>query len=110
MATLVKNFSPALQSSSSLTLSARYNRLIETLKFSYYGIIAMTMTIGSCLGAIATMYVFQNDAALWQFVLALGIAMANNVAAISQAPMKWVANIFILNVIINTIIIIANLG
>jgi hypothetical protein len=86
----------------------RYNSFIEKLKFSYYGIIAMTITAGSCLGGIATMYVFENDAPLWQFILALGISMANNVAAIAQAPIKWVVNIFALNVIINAIIIIAN--
>ena len=108
MATLAKTFNQSHANSNELSLSARYNLFIEKLKFSYYGIITMTMTIGSCLGGIATMYVFQNDAPLWQFVLAVGISMANNVAAISQASMKWVVNIFMLNVIINSILIIAN--
>ena len=110
MATLAKNISPALQSSISLTLSDRYNQFIEKIKFSYYGIITMTMIIGSCLGGIATMYVFQNDAPIWQFCLVTAISMGNNVAAISQAPMKWVVNMFTLNVIINTILILVNLG
>jgi hypothetical protein len=110
MATLTKNFSPALERTNSISLSSRYDQWIETIKFSYYGIISMTMIIGSCLGGIATMYVFQNDAPIWQFVLATAISMANNVAAISQAPMKWVVNIFALTVIINAILIIANLG
>ena len=110
MATLAKNFSPALHSSNTLSLSSRYYQFIESIKFSYYGIITMTMTIGSCLGGIAAMYVLQNDAPLWQLALTVMISMANNVAAISQASMKWVANIFILNVVINAILIIANLG
>jgi hypothetical protein len=109
MATIAKNFNPALQSTHSVSLSERYNQFIEKIKFSYYGIITMTMIIGSCLGGIATMYVFQNDAPIWQFCVITAISMTNNVAAISQAPMKWVVNVFVLNILINSIFIIANL-
>jgi hypothetical protein len=107
MATLAKTFHHE-HSVKSMNLTERYNQFTESLKFSYYGIITMTMTIGSCLGAIATMYVFENNAALWQFVLALTISMANNVAAISQASIKWVVNLFILNVVLNSLIILVN--
>lgn len=86
-----------------------YAKLIEKAEFSYFGIIAMTITIGSILGGIATMFVFQNDAPTWQLGVAMMISMANNVAAIGQAPTKWVVNIFALCVVLNLLIIAINL-
>ena len=38
-----------------------YAKFIEKAEFSYFGIIAMTITFGSIIGGIATMFVFQND-------------------------------------------------
>ncbi len=86
-----------------------YAKLIEKAQFSYFGIIAMTITIGSILGGIAAMFVFQNDAPTWQLGVAMMVSMANNVAAIGQAPTKWVVNIFALCVVLNLLIIAVNL-
>ena len=88
--------------------SSAYDRLIENLKFSYYGLISMTILIGSILGAIAAMFVFENDAPFWQFIVALYCAMANLVASIAQAPTKWVVNLFILSTVLSTILIAIN--
>lgn len=98
--------------SDALTSSANggwYTQLIEKAKFSYFGIIAMTITIGSVLGGIAAMYVLQNGAPIGELALCMGVAMANNVAAIGQAPVKWVINIFALCVVVNALLIIINL-
>lgn len=86
-----------------------YARLIKNLEFSYFGLIAMTITIGSVIGGIAAMYIFQNDAPIWQLGLCMAGAMANNVAAIGQAPTKWVVNIFALNFVVATFFILINL-
>lgn len=86
-----------------------YAKLIAKAEFSYFGIIAMTITIGSILGGIAAMFVFQNDAPTWQLGVAMMVSMANNVAAIGQAPAKWVVNIFALCVVLNLMIIAINL-
>jgi len=86
-----------------------YAKLIEKAQFSYFGIIAMTITIGSILGGVAAMFVFQNDAPTWQLGVAMMVSMANNVAAIGQAPTKWVVNIFALCVVLNLLIIAINL-
>lgn len=97
------------QSQADLSSGSRYDKLIEDFKFSYFGLISMTILIGSIVGGIATMYVFENGAPFWQFVIGLAVSMANLVAAISQAPTKWVINLFALSVIVNTILVIANM-
>lgn len=86
-----------------------YAKLIEKAEFSYFGLISMTISIGSILGGIAAMFVFQNDAPTWQLGVAMMVSMANNVAAIGQAPTKWVVNIFALCVVLNLLIIAINL-
>ena len=86
-----------------------YARLIKKLEFSYFGLIAMTITIGSVIGGIAAMYIFKNDAPIWQLGLCMAGAMANNVAAIGQAPTKWVVNIFVANFLIAVLFILINM-
>lgn len=89
--------------------ASAYDRWIEKLKFSHFGIISMTILIGSILGGIASMYVFQNHAPFWQFIVGLYCAMANLVASIAQAPTKWVVNLFFLSTAVSTLLILINL-
>jgi len=106
MTTLTKTY--AHQHTDSVSLLERYNNLMNKLQFSYFGLISMAILIGSILGGIAAMYVFEHDAPLWQFILCLGFSMMNNVFAISQAPVKWVFNTFVLTVLVNSFLIILN--
>lgn len=85
-----------------------YSKLISKLEFSYFGLIAMTISIGSIIGGIAAMYIFENNAPIWQLGLCMMGAMANNVAAIGQAPTRWVVNIFLANFAIATLLILMN--
>jgi hypothetical protein len=89
--------------------ASAYDRLIENLNFSYFGLISMTILIGSIMGAIASMFVFQNNAPFWQFIVALYCAMANLVASIAQAPTKWVVNLFLLSTAVSSLLIVINL-
>jgi hypothetical protein len=106
MATLAKTFHHEHSGVKSMSLTERYNHFIEHLKFSHFGLISMTILIGSILGAIASMYVFQSGAPFWQFIVCLYAAMANLVASIAQAPTKWVLNIFVVSTAINTFFIL----
>jgi hypothetical protein len=106
MTTLTKNYTH--QNANSINLNWRYNKLIDKLQFSYFGLISMTILIGSILGGIAAMYVFENNAPMWQFILCLGFSTMNNVFAISQAPVKLVFNTFTLTVLVNILLIILN--
>lgn len=85
-----------------------YGKLIKKLEFSYFGMIAMTISIGSIIGGIAAMYIFQNDAPIWQLGICMAFAMANNVAAIGQAPTRWVANIFLATCLVEAVLILVN--
>jgi len=106
MSTITKTFNQS--ASANLSLGARYNKFIEDLKFSHFGLISMTILIGSIMGGIAAMFVFENHAPTWQFIVGLSASMANLVASIAQAPTKWVFNLFVLSLIVNTLLILAN--
>ena len=85
-----------------------YGKLVQKLEFSYFGLIAMTISVGSIIGGIAAMYVMEHNAPIWQLGLAMAGAMANNVSAIGQAPTRWVLNIFLANLTVCTLLILAN--
>jgi MFS family permease len=106
MSTLTKTYTQ--QNTSSASLSERYNKLIDKLQFSYFGLISMTILIGSIIGGIAAMYIFENNAPMWQFIFCIGFSTMNNVFAISQAPVKWVFNTFVLTVLVNVLLISIN--
>lgn len=108
MTTMPGSFSESQKITASVSSASRYDKLIEDLKFSYFGLISMTLLIGSIMGGIAAMFVFESGAPFWQFIVGLAFTMANLVAAISQAPTKWVFNLFVLSIIVNTILILVN--
>lgn len=89
-------------------ITKSYNQLIDQLNFSYFGLISMTILIGSILGGITAMTVLQNDAPIWELILCMSVAMTNNVVAIGQATTKWIVNLFILEVVVCTILILVN--
>lgn len=107
MSTITKTYSN--ENTNSISLNARYNKLIDKLQFSYFGLISMTILIGSIIGGVAAMYIFENDAPMWQFIFCIGFSTMNNVFAISQAPVKWVFNTFVLTVLVNALLITINL-
>lgn len=109
MATLTKSYGRQAQNAESSALFTRYDKFIEGLKFSHFGLISMSILIGSCAGGIASMYVFMNGAPFWQFLLGLAVSMTNLVASIAQAPTKWVFNFFVLSLLINALLILSNL-
>ncbi|MCX8080369.1 MAG: hypothetical protein N3F09_03935 [Bacteroidia bacterium] len=71
-----------------------FKNFTEAIQFSYFGVISFTITVGSCLGGITAMYLFQNKAPVWMIALSIVAAMANNVAAIAQVPAKWLIRVF----------------
>jgi len=79
MTTLTKTYTH--QHTDSVSLTGRYNKLIEKLQFSYFGLISMTILVGSILGGIAAMYVFKNDAPMWQFIFCLGFSTVESPTA-----------------------------
>ena len=108
MTTYAKSYSQ--QSEASLNTSmGSYDLLIEKLKFNHFALISMAILIGSCAGGIAAMFVFMSGAPLWQFILGLGVSMANLIACIGQAPTKWVFNLLVLSIVVNALLIISHI-
>lgn len=87
---------------------AHYNKIIEELEGVYFGFIAMAIAIGSALGGISLMYLFENHAPLWEMVIAIVFSLTNNILAILQFHARWVLDFFLLNLIVNGILIIIN--
>lgn len=109
MATVTKTQEHSTHSERSLSLGQRYDLFIERLKFSHFALVSMAILVGSCVGGIATMFVFENNSPIWQFLLAVGFSMANLVAAISQAPTKWVFNLLLASLLVSSVLIFINL-
>ncbi len=106
MTTIAKTFNESKVTS--LPVINSYNRLIEKLHFSYFGLISMTILIGSCIGGIAAMYILKDNAPIWQLCINIYLTMASNIAAIGQAPTKWVVNLFGLSVLANIMLLLAH--
>jgi hypothetical protein len=68
----------------------------------------MTILIGSILGGITAMTILKNDAPTLELILCMSVAMINNVVAIGQAPTKWIVNLFALEVVVCTLLILVN--
>lgn len=108
METTLTSKSAIIGNVKSSELSA-YDKLIKKLDFSYFGLISMTILIGSIISGIAAMYILQNNAPIWQLGVCMALAMANNVSAIGQAPTKWIVNLFAACVLVNAVLILVNL-
>jgi hypothetical protein len=87
---------------------AYYHNLINELEGVYFGLISMTIAIGSAIGGISLMYAFENHAPIWQAIIGISLSLINNIVAILQLNTRWVLDIFILNIIVNGILIAIN--
>lgn len=80
-------------------------RIISNPK-NYFGIMALTMTIGSCWGGIVAMYVLMTDAPAWVLLTNVLAAMMNNVAAIAQVEYKLMMRLFYASLIVNLFVLL----
>lgn len=109
MTTFTKSYNLSHSDVNTLPSNSLYARLIKRLEFSYFGLIAMSILISSCLGGITTMQIFEHDAPLIEFILSVSFTMTVLVACLSQAPAKWIVNLFTLSILVNTVLLIINL-
>jgi hypothetical protein len=86
----------------------KYDDFIKKNQSNYFSFIAMTILVGSIWGGVAAMFIDKANAPIWMLALNVGMAMANNIVAIGQAPLKWVLNIFIANMVVNAILMALN--
>jgi hypothetical protein len=86
----------------------KYDTFIQKNQSNYFSFIAMTILVGSIWGGIAAMFIDKGNAPVWQLAINVGISMAVNVAAIGQAPLKWVMNLFIASIVVNAALMAMN--
>lgn len=98
-----------LSTGKTTTSKSKYELWIESLNFSYFGIITMTILVGSIIGGIAAAVILSNNAPIWQLGACAAVSMANNAAGIGQAPTKWIVNLFFVSIIANGILIMMNI-
>jgi len=85
------------------------NKAIEDLEFSRYGVMAFTITFGSCWGSVAIYFMSQANAPFWQLGLCGGISMFSNAMAIGLAPMRVLVWSFIAGVVVNAALMMLNM-
>ncbi|MFN6039464.1 MAG: hypothetical protein ACK452_13425 [Bacteroidota bacterium] len=87
----------------------KYNYFLKSNESNYFSFIAMTILIGSIWGGLAAMLIDKNNAPVWQLALNVSFSMLSNVIAIGQAPFKWMFNIFLFTMLINTVLMLMNI-
>jgi hypothetical protein len=72
------------------------------------GLMAILITLQSCVGSIACMYVLQNDASEVWLALCAAITMGANAVLIAQASAKLCLITLYLSLAVNTLLIVFN--
>lgn len=86
-----------------------FNHQATKFEEARFGWMAIAITIQSCLGSIACMFILQNNASDIMLALCAAITMACNAMFIALAPGKWCLGSFYLSVFLNVIFILLNI-
>ena len=91
------------------TLATLFDKHALWFEEARFPLMTLMMTLQSCIGSIACMYIFQNNASDIMFIICAVITMAANAMFISQAPAKICLVAFYISLIGNTAFILMNL-
>jgi len=108
MTTLSKTYHPSRTADKVHSLKWKYGSFMKKLESGHFALVSLAIAVSSCLGGISIMKIFQNDAPLWQLVVCVGLTTGNLVVCTSQNSTRWVATLFALNVLANTVLILIN--
>ena len=89
-------------------LNKWFTKQANTFEATRFGMMAIYITVQSCVGAVAAMYILQNNAHVLFLATAACITMASNAVFIAQGSGKLCLVFFYLCMLINTAMIIAN--
>ncbi len=80
-------------------------KLDELAQNAYYGMISMSILIGSVIGGIMAMFALEKNSI---FLMAFGLifTMANLILGIVQAPAKWIVRGLLTSLLVNIFIIL----
>lgn len=85
----------------------KFNQQVAQFDTASYGMMGFYLTLQSCLGGIACMYLLMSYVPVWVMMPCAMVTMLCNALLISQASTKWSVILFDLSIIINTFYIIA---
>lgn len=85
-----------------------FNRQVQKFENARFGWMTIYITMQSCLGSIACMYILQNKASDVMLASCAAITMACNAIFIAQGPGKWCLLSFYTSIIINSFFILIN--
>ena len=87
----------------------KLNHWMDNMENNRFGIMAVTITLGTCWASVAVLLELGMDVSINQLFLSTVVAMGANAFAIAQMPMRWVLWSFMINIIVNTVLITINL-
>lgn len=87
-----------------------FSRQAQKFEESRFGWMAMLITIQTCLGSIACMYVQQSGGDVFMLAAGMAVTMGANAVMIAQGSGKLCLFMFYLSVALNTALIILNLA
>lgn len=73
-----------------------------------FGLMALFITLESCVGSVAAMYLLENDASIWMLITCAVVTMGANALLIAQASAKTCVAAIYANILINTALILLN--
>lgn len=90
-----------------------YNQYLSQFKAGYLMYIPLTIILQSCIGSVAAMYILVNSHKPMAFVelfLCVSVSMIYNAAVLAQIKVKYVFNLLLLSLLVNTILIVINVA
>lgn len=88
-----------------------YSKLLKDFKQMYMAYIPLMIILSSCLGSVAAMYILMQERSTLQVIelsICVIICMAFNASILAQMKPKFVLNLLIASVFINSILTIVN--
>ncbi|WP_035091802.1 hypothetical protein [Aquimarina macrocephali] len=89
-----------------------YSKLLKDFKEMYMAYIPLMIILSSCLGSVAAMYILMQDRSISQVIqlsLCVIICMAFNASILAQMKAKFVFNLLIASIIINSFLVLLNI-
>lgn len=105
---LAKNINTVIKDSKSIqfNLINTINKKIEEEKQNAFGISIIIITVGTMIASINAAFALHGNVSYFILAMSLILCTTTNVSAISQQPFKVVAWSFIINVLVNSFLII----
>lgn len=89
-----------------------YSKLLKDFKQMYMAYIPLMIILSSCLGSVAAMYILMQERSALQIIelsVCVIICMAFNASILAQMKPKFVFNLLIASIFINSILAAINL-